>query len=199
MKNFLAGLISGIILCTCFFVFYPFLKKESSTKTIERQTAPSDSPISIKIFSPDDNIHTAISASKVLSIRDSIVAFAKTLIGVPYLYGSMDPAKGFDCSGFINYVFHHFNINVPRSSYEFESMGNKILVTDCSKGDLILFTGTNPLEKTIGHIGIVIDTVGGHPQFIHSSSGKINAVTVTSMESAYYQSRFVSVVDILGK
>ena len=43
-------------------------------------------------------------------LPDSILAFAKTLIGIPYLYASTDPAKGFDCSGFITYVFNHFNI-----------------------------------------------------------------------------------------
>ena len=43
-----------------------------------------------------------------------ILAFAKNLIGIPYLYASTDPAKGFDCSGFITYVFNHFNIAVPR-------------------------------------------------------------------------------------
>ncbi|MBL7749710.1 MAG: C40 family peptidase, partial [Chitinophagaceae bacterium] len=50
---------------------------------------------------------------------DSLVAFAKTLIGIPYLYASTDPIKGFDCSGFITYVFNHFNIAVPRSSVDF--------------------------------------------------------------------------------
>jgi cell wall-associated NlpC family hydrolase len=44
---------------------------------------------------------------------EELVKFAKTLIGVPYLYGSTNPKKGFDCSGFITYVFNHFQIKVP--------------------------------------------------------------------------------------
>ncbi len=131
--------------------------------------------------------------------RDSLVSFAKTLIGTPYLYGSTDPAKGFDCSGFITYVFNHYKISVPRSSYDFEKIGKKTALTACNIGDLILFTGTNPQEKTIGHIGIVTNINGGIPLFIHSSSGKVNSVTITSMESTYYQNRFVSVVDVLTK
>jgi len=49
----------------------------------------------------------------------SYVGFAETLQGIPYKYGSTDPRIGFDCSGFISYVFNHFGISVPRSSREF--------------------------------------------------------------------------------
>jgi cell wall-associated NlpC family hydrolase len=45
-----------------------------------------------------------------------LVTFARTLTGTPYKYGSTDPAQGFDCSGFVTYVFNHFGIVVPRSS-----------------------------------------------------------------------------------
>jgi len=64
-------------------------------------------------------------------------------------------------------------------------------------GDLIVFTGTDPLERAIGHIGIVCDFLNGKPSFIHSSSGKAQGVTITSMENPFYQERFVSVVDVL--
>ncbi|HEX6845699.1 MAG TPA: NlpC/P60 family protein, partial [Chitinophagaceae bacterium] len=50
------------------------------------------------------------------TMPDSLVAFGKSLVGTPYLYASSDPSKGFDCSGFITYVFNHFGIAVPRSS-----------------------------------------------------------------------------------
>ncbi|HVF81818.1 MAG TPA: NlpC/P60 family protein, partial [Flavisolibacter sp.] len=85
-----------------------------------------------------------------------IVDFAKTLIGVPYLYGSTDPAKGFDCSGFITYVFNRFNIAVPRSSIDFTSVGKEVTVADSKEADLILFTGTDSLKKFVGHMGIVV-------------------------------------------
>src|SRR5215218_2993379 len=50
--------------------------------------------------------------------RQQLLAFAESLIGTPYLYASTDPSKGFDCSGFITYVFNHFDIAVPRSSID---------------------------------------------------------------------------------
>ena len=121
-----------------------------------------------------------------------IVDFAKTLIGVPYLYGSTDPANGFDCSGFITYVFNHFKIVVPRSSIDFTNVGREVSAAQAKQGDLILFTGTDSAEKFVGHMGIVVsntDTL----RFIHSTSGKQYGVTITPLNK-YYQSRYVKTV-----
>ena len=60
------------------------------------------------------------------TIPDSVVAFGKSLVGTPYLYASSDPAKGFDCSGFITYVFNQFGIAVPRSSVDFTDVGLEV-------------------------------------------------------------------------
>jgi cell wall-associated NlpC family hydrolase len=123
-----------------------------------------------------------------------VVSYAKTLIGVPYLYGSTDPAKGFDCSGFITYVFKHFNIVVPRSSIDFTNVGKEVDAKAAKPGDLVLFTGTDSTERFVGHMGIVVsntDTL----QFIHSTSGKAYGVTITPLNK-YYQGRYVKTVRI---
>lgn len=124
---------------------------------------------------------------------DSIIFFAQTLVGVPYLYASMDPLKGFDCSGFINYVFNRFGIKVPRSSRDFENFGETILLPEIKKGDLILFNGTDSIIKIIGHIGITISTEGEEIKFIHSTSGKAYGVTVSALNQ-YYRNRFMKVI-----
>lgn len=67
-----------------------------------------------------------------------LVAFAKTLKGVPYVYASSNPKVGFDCSGFITYVFNRFGIAVPRSSIEFTNVGKAITPEQAKPGDLIL-------------------------------------------------------------
>ena len=126
---------------------------------------------------------------------NNIVAFAKTLIGTPYLYASTDPSKGFDCSGFITYVFNHFNIKVPRSSIDFTHAGKEIQVNESKTGDLILFTGTDSTEKFVGHMGIIVSNEGGEIQFIHSTSGKAHGVTITPL-NPYYKGRFVKVIRI---
>ncbi len=126
---------------------------------------------------------------------DSIINFAKTLIGTPYLYASIDPAKGFDCSGFITHVYSHFNIKVPRSSIEFTNVGEEIPLQESKKGDLVLFTGTDSTERFVGHMGIIISNENGDVQFIHSSSGKANGVVVTPLNT-YYRGRFLKVIRI---
>lgn len=124
-----------------------------------------------------------------------LMQFAETQIGVPYRYGSCDPKKGFDCSGFITYVFNHFNIQVPRTSYGFTHMGETVPVTEAKRGDIILFTGTDSLADDVGHIGLITANNNGEISFIHSSSGKQMAVTVTTLD-AYYKSRFVRVARV---
>lgn len=125
-----------------------------------------------------------------------LVHYAKTLIGIPYKYASTDPSIGFDCSGFITYVFNHFHLAVPRSSVDFTNVGKQVNLTDADVGDLILFTGTVDSIRTVGHMGIVtenIDTL----RFIHSTSGRANAVTISNF-TEHYKKRFVKVVRIFS-
>ncbi len=126
---------------------------------------------------------------------DSIVAFAKTLTGVPYLYASTDPAKGFDCSGFITYVFRHFSMSVPRSSVDFTNYGKTIMEQDARPGDLILFTGTDSTIRIAGHMGIVESVKNDTLRFIHSSSGKGKGVVISPLGN-YYRGRFVKVIRV---
>jgi cell wall-associated NlpC family hydrolase len=127
-----------------------------------------------------------------------IVAFAKTLIGVKYKYGSTDPQQGFDCSGFITHVFNHFNIAVPRSSIDFTDVGRTIPFDSAKAGDLVLFTGTDSTERHVGHMGIVVANYNGAVEFIHSTSGKAFGVTITPL-SNYYLSRYVRTARIFGQ
>ena len=126
---------------------------------------------------------------------ESLVSFAETLIGTQYKYASTDPAEGFDCSGFITYVFNHFNIKVPRSSIDFTNAGATISLQEARRGDIILFTGTDSTERFVGHMGIVTNNDNGYLQFIHSTSGKAYGVTITPLND-YYRGRFVKVIRI---
>lgn len=131
-----------------------------------------------------------------LTTREELVAFAQTMMGTPYLYASTDPSKGFDCSGFITYVFNHFNIAVPRSSIDFTNVGTEVDTSEALPGDLILFTGTDSTVSYVGHMGIVLSNEEGKLNFIHSSSGKkANGVVITPFER-YYRKRFVKIVRV---
>lgn len=126
---------------------------------------------------------------------DQLLAYAKTLIGTPYKYASIDPAVGLDCSGFITHVFNHFSIQVPRSSIDFTNYGVTVNVAEAIPGDLILFRGTDSLSQVVGHMGIVIDVNEPVLKFIHSTSGKAYGVTITEL-NASYKKRFVKVIRI---
>jgi cell wall-associated NlpC family hydrolase len=145
------------------------------------------------------NFDTAeVKAGEVIDTKnihpDDLVRFAETLIGIPYRYGSTNPSVGFDCSGFITYVFNHFHIKVPRSSIDFTNVGKEIPVQSARRGDIILFTGTDSTERFVGHMGIIVsntDTL----KFIHSTSGKQYGVTITPLNK-YYQGRFVKTLRV---
>jgi len=141
------------------------------------------------IYKQDQGINTGS------IIPDSVVAFGKSLVGTPYLYASSDPAKGFDCSGFITYVFNHFKIAVPRSSVDFTNVGIEIPGEIASPGDLILFTGTDSTIRTVGHMGIVESNEHGNLLFLHSTSGKTYGVTISPLKG-YYETRFVKVIRV---
>lgn len=128
---------------------------------------------------------------------DEVVRFAQSLIGVSYLYGSANPQQGFDCSGFITYVFNHFNIDVPRSSIGFTHVEKEIPLKEVRRGDLILFTGTDSTETEVGHMGIVVATADTI-KFIHSTSGKAYGVTVTPLNS-YYMGRYVKTIRVFDE
>jgi len=138
---------------------------------------------------------------KIPAVQNSpatqLLDFAKSMLGTPYRYASSNPNKGFDCSGFVNYVFSNFGFKVPRSSPEFAKAGTPIKLADAKVGDILIFTGSNPKVKRIGHVGIVsaIDE-NGTIKFIHSSSGKAKGVTISDL-NGYYKSRFMKAVSII--
>jgi lipoprotein Spr len=124
-----------------------------------------------------------------------LIEFAKTMIGVPYRYASSNPSIGFDCSGFVSYVFRNFGFATPRSSSEFNDAGTPVKLENAKVGDILVFTGTNVRKRIAGHVGIIAKIDGDTIQFIHSTSGKTHGVTVTTL-NAYYKSRFMKAVSL---
>ena len=130
---------------------------------------------------------------------DGLIWFAKQQLGTPYKYASADPSKGgLDCSGFLYYVFNHFKIKVPRSSKDYMNYGKTISKNEAKTGDVIVFTGTNASNRIGGHVGIVLENNNGTISFIHSSSGKKNGVTISTLKEGYYQQRFLKIVRVIN-
>ena len=108
--------------------------------------------------------------------RHELVSYAKKLIGTPYSYGGSSP-RGFDCSGFVRYVYSHFGISLPHSSFADIVRGRSVSRSNLLPGDLVFFDGD-------GHVGIYV----GHGDFIHAPhTGTV--VRISSM-SGWYASRY---------
>ena len=81
----------------------------------------------------------APSASVQQAINGSaVIAYASNFVGVPYVSGGSSPA-GFDCSGFVQYVYKHFGVSLPRSSGAYWGVGTR--VSDPKPGDIIVTSG----------------------------------------------------------
>jgi len=126
----------------------------------------------------------AVLASRANGLADEIIAYAKTYIGVPYRFGSTDPSRGFDCSGFVTVVMRNFGISLQRSSASMAATnGTRVDRNALQPGDLVFFaTGGG---GRVSHVGIYI---GGN-RFIHSASCR--GVIISGMEDPGYRGRFV--------
>lgn len=111
----------------------------------------------------------------------AIIATAKKYIGVPYLWGGSTPS-GFDCSGFVQYVFKAHGISLPRVSRDQYTAGYAVSRTNMKPGDLVFF---NTSGSGVSHLGIYL----GDNQFIHASTSK--GVTIALLTSSYWSSRYI--------
>jgi cell wall-associated NlpC family hydrolase len=130
--------------------------------------------------------------------RDSIISYAKKHLGTPYLYAGNNPNKGFDCSGFVYYVFNNFGLTLPRSSGGYKNIGKTLKPEEFKIGDILIFYGYKD-KSVIGHVGIICEANGMQSKFIHASSGKAQKVTITGLDEEHYTKRFYKCVDVLSE
>jgi len=111
-----------------------------------------------------DALNSAYSAMLHTDKAKALISTAQKYIGVPYQWGGESPSTGFDCSGFVQYVFAQNGITLPRVSLDQSTVGTPISFTNLQPGDLIFFSVEN--SGTVDHVGIFI----GNDQFINASS-----------------------------
>ncbi|MES1246805.1 MAG: C40 family peptidase, partial [Actinomycetota bacterium] len=107
-----------------------------------------------------------------------VVKYAKRFVGVPYHYGGSSPRGGFDCSGFVRFVYAHFGVALPHSSYAQFTDGRRVSRRSLRPGDLVFFDG-------LGHVGLYV----GNGRFIHAphTGTRVRIQTL----AGWYSSRFV--------
>ncbi|NLW44190.1 MAG: hypothetical protein GXY92_03275 [Syntrophomonadaceae bacterium] len=107
----------------------------------------------------------------------AIINHALRCLGAPYRYGGTTP-NGFDCSGFVRYVFNQVDIQLPRSSRDQASVGAHVDKSQLLPADLVFFKTDG--SSRINHVGIYL---GGN-NFVHASRN--HGIVITSLDDKYY-------------
>ena len=107
----------------------------------------------LHIRKPASVLHRALH----VPLGNKVVKYAKHFLGVRYVYGGSSPRSGFDCSGFVRYVYAHFGVGLAHSSFAQFRDGVRVARGALKPGDLVFFHG-------VGHVGIYI----GGGRFIHA-------------------------------
>ena len=108
-----------------------------------------------------------------------VVGIALQYLGVPYVWGGASPSTGFDCSGFVMYVFAQVGVSLPHHAASIYGYGTPVSRDQLAAGDLVFFDG-------LGHMGIYI----GEGQFVHAPhTGDV--VKISSLYDSWYASTYV--------
>ena len=154
----------------------------SSSSSKPSTSKPSGSTSSSSASKPSSGSTSSPSGTATSSKAKAIISTAKSFLGVPYVWGGQSPS-GFDCSGYIQYVFGKHGVTLPRTAAEQFNVGTSVSKSNLIPGDLVYFT---TYKEGPSHVGIFL----GNGQIIHASSGK-EEVTISSLSSSYYTSRYI--------
>jgi cell wall-associated NlpC family hydrolase len=110
-----------------------------------------------------------------------IVAYARHFLGIRYSWGGVSPSTGFDCSGLVRFVYGHFGVVLPHSSFGDLTLGHRVSRRWLRPGDLVFFAGAS-------HVGIYV----GSGRFIDAPhTGAVVRIS-TMREYGYYAARRVA-------
>jgi len=171
---------------------YPQKAKQESTQYPKKQEAKNETK---KQPEYSDN-ETIKPEGESKTEGSQLLQIAKSYLGVPYRYGGSSP-DGFDCSGFVRFVYGKMGCSLPRSSPEQAAVGIKVDRENLQAGDLICFKGSNSKSGNVGHVGIVTEAFGnGNFNFIHSATSA--GVRVDNSEANYWKIRYVGARRVIG-
>ncbi|MEA2046980.1 MAG: C40 family peptidase [Campylobacterota bacterium] len=125
--------------------------------------------------------------------RQKLLAEAKLFQGGRYLWGGTTP-EGFDCSGYVQYLYKKNNINLPRTAWAQSQQGVDVPLEALEKGDLLFFLTDKTRGIPVTHVGIYI----GNGEFIHAAS-KEKGIIISPLTRGSYAKSFVSAKRVVGK
>lgn len=126
--------------------------------------------------------------SAVVSKGEEVVDYAKTLLGKAYVYGGVGP-NSFDCSGFTQYIYSKFGVNLLHSAAAQSIIGTTVSKANLQLGDMVFFSQGG---SSIGHVGIFV----GNNSFIHAANPQ-KGVVITSLSDGYYTKNYKTAKRVL--
>ncbi|MGM9523818.1 MAG: NlpC/P60 family protein [Faecousia sp.] len=137
--------------------------------------------------SSDDKTSSG-STSTEADLGQQIATYAQQFVGYPYVYGGSSPS-GFDCSGFMQYVFSQFGYSINRTATAQLANGYSVAYEDLRPGDIIYFG----YGSTASHVGMYI----GNGQFVHAENSS-TGVVITDLSVSWYANRYLCAHRIVG-
>lgn len=159
----------------------------STASAVSPATSNSSNSASKTTASKSVNTQVA-SRSSNSTLAGSVLSKAAQYLHTPYVWGGTSP-RGFDCSGFVQYVFRQYGYSLPRTAADQAAVGKKVSRSDLKPGDLVYFSSGGE----VNHIGIYV----GSGKFIHSSSPRSGGVIYSSLSESYYAARYAGATRIL--
>ena len=136
---------------------------------------------------PSGSTSNSGSNNSVSASASSVIAYAKTLLGKPYVWGAQGP-NSFDCSGFTYYVFKNkAGIILPRTSSAQSKYGTYVSRNNLRAGDLVFFDTNGANNRQVSHVGLYI----GNGQMIHASYSQ-KKIVIDNFNSSYFKRTFVN-------
>jgi murein DD-endopeptidase len=139
-----------------------------------------DDPAAIQAIDPTTISPVLLTSSPLMQ---SLLSTAIHFVGTPYRFGGADPSNGFDCSGFVYYVFAQQGVWVPRTVADLADAGTRVKHKDVRPGDLLFFrtAGSGP-----SHVGIAL----GPDRFVHAPNSR-GEVRIEPLARRYWSERFL--------
>ncbi|EGW40459.1 C40 family peptidase [Desulfosporosinus sp. OT] len=159
----------------------PFLHQQT-VQTVPNSSVNSSQPVHIQVVTARKTESARKQVSRGSSESSTIVEHALSLLGTPYVFGGTTK-KGFDCSGFTQYIYRASGISLPRTSYNQFTSGVGVSKNELQLGDLVFFS---TYAKGASHVGIYI----GGGRFVHADNPRLG-VTITDLSNSYYAARYL--------
>ena len=123
--------------------------------------------------------------------RDALLKYAKYFKGGKYVWGGTSP-EGFDCSGYVQYLYKKHGIDLPRTAWSQSKKGTPVDLNNLQKGDLLFFLTDKKRGIPVTHVGIYL----GNGEFIHAASKK-KGIIISPITHGKYRNCFVSARRVL--